>query len=117
MNRELSEGNIECLRFFEFKSPAILYDDSLSYKESSLQDSSLKFNDKCELSLPNTKNIGMSEKKISKKRFAKKENFDILKIDTNLFSYELTFKTPRSTTKIVISVKVLRTMFYVIRYL
>ena len=56
MNRELSEGNIECLRFFEFKSPAILYDDSLSYKESSLQDSSLKFNDKCELSLPNTKN-------------------------------------------------------------
>ena len=30
----------------------------------------------------------MSEKKIFKKRFAKKEKFDILKIDTNLFSYE-----------------------------
>lgn len=31
----------------------------------------------------------MSEKKIFKKQFAKKEKFDILKIDTNLFSYEL----------------------------
>ena len=88
--RKLNAGNIECLQFFEIKFPAIIYDDSLCYKESPLQNSSQIFDDKSELFLPNTDYCTyMSEKKIFKKRFAKKEKFDILKIDTNLFSYEL----------------------------
>ena len=46
--------------------------------------------DKSELSLPKTDYcMYMSEKKIFKKRFAKKKKFEVLKINTNLFSYEL----------------------------
>lgn len=90
MRKELNEDNIGCLRFFELKFPAIIYNDSLSYKESPSQDSILKLDNKSELSLPTTDYcMDMFENKIFKKRFAKKENFDILKIDTNLFSYEL----------------------------
>ena len=85
MSKELSEGNIGCLRFFELKFPAIIYNDSLSYKEIPSQDSLHKSDYKSELSLPTTDYCRvMSEKKFFKKRFAKKEKFYILKIDTNL---------------------------------
>ena len=88
--RKLNAGNIESLQFVETKFPTIIYDDSLCYKESPLQNSSQIFDDKSELFLPNTDYCTyMSEKKIFKKRFAKNEKFEILKIDTNLFSYEL----------------------------
>ena len=90
MRKEINEGNIGCLRFFELKFPAIIYNDSLNYKESPSQDSLLKLDNKSELSLPTTDYCkDVSDKKFFKKRFAKKEKFDILKIDTNLFSYEL----------------------------
>ena len=69
--------------------PAILYNNSLSLKESSLRDVSQILDDKSELSLPKTDYcMYMSEKKIFKKRFAKKMKFEVLKADTNLFSYE-----------------------------
>ena len=48
-----------------------------------------KFDDNCELSLPEFYYyMVMSEKKVFKRRFAKNEKFDIMKIDTNLISYE-----------------------------
>ena len=116
--RKLNAGNIECLRLFEIKFPAIKYDDSLCYKESPLQNSSQIFDDTSELSLPNTDYcMYMSEKKIFKKRFAKKMKFEVLKIDTNLFSYYLTLKTLKSTTNVVILVKIPQTFLYAIHHL
>ena len=90
MSKELSEGNIGCLRFFELKFPAIIYNDSLNYKERPSQDSCYKSNYKSELSFPITYYCKvMSEKKIFKKRFTKKEEFGILKDDKIVLSYKL----------------------------
>ena len=55
--------------------PAILYNNSLSLKESSLRDVSQILDDKSELSLPKTDCcMFMSENKIFSKRFLKRKN-------------------------------------------
>ncbi|GKC24674.1 hypothetical protein Tco_1026824 [Tanacetum coccineum] len=79
-------GDINYLRFFETKFPAIVYDDALSSQHID------KANWKNKTSLfehDDEKYNIKSKRKALKKRFSKKEKFNILSIDEDLFSYDI----------------------------
>ncbi|GJV48619.1 hypothetical protein Tco_1438831 [Tanacetum coccineum] len=79
-------GDINYLRFFETKFPAIVYDDALSSQHVD------EVNWKNETSLSeydDGKYNAISERKAIKKRFSKKEKFNILSIDKDQFSYDI----------------------------
>ena len=60
----------------------------------------------------------MSEKKFFKKQFAKKENFDLLKIDINIFSFELpNVENTEISYESCNLVKIPHILFYVIHHL
>ncbi|GJX50326.1 hypothetical protein Tco_0277171 [Tanacetum coccineum] len=78
--------DINYLRFFETKFPAIVYDDALSSQHID------KANWKNKTSLfehDDEKYNIKSKRKALKKRFSKKEKFNILSIDEDLFSYDI----------------------------
>ncbi|GJU46633.1 hypothetical protein Tco_1203899 [Tanacetum coccineum] len=80
--------DINYLRFFETKFPAIVYDDALSSQHVD------KVNWKNETSLSgheDEKYNVISKRKVLKKQFSKKEKFNILSIDEDLFSYDIFF--------------------------
>ncbi|GJX30102.1 hypothetical protein Tco_0238181 [Tanacetum coccineum] len=94
----LDIGDINYLRFFETKFLAIVYDDALK--------SDLEFSSKPTLSSQHVDEIDwknktslseydneeynvISKRKAKKKRFSKKEKFNILSIDKDLFSYDI----------------------------
>ncbi|GJV58878.1 hypothetical protein Tco_1464978 [Tanacetum coccineum] len=79
-------GDINYLIFFETKFPAIVYDDALSSQHID------KANWKNKTSLfehDDEKYNIISKRKALKKRFSKKEKFNILSIDEDLFSYDI----------------------------
>ncbi|GJT13178.1 hypothetical protein Tco_0860220 [Tanacetum coccineum] len=79
-------GDINYLRYFERKFLAIVYDDALSSQHVD------EVNWKNETSLSeydDGKYNTISESKALKKRFSKKEKFNILSIDKDLFSYDI----------------------------
>ncbi|GKB79972.1 hypothetical protein Tco_0946867 [Tanacetum coccineum] len=90
--------DINYLRFFETKFPAIVYDDAL---KSELEFSSeptlssqhvdkVNWKNKTSLSEYDDEEYNViSKRKDLKKRFSKKEKFNILSIDKDLFSYDI----------------------------
>ncbi|GJW65162.1 hypothetical protein Tco_0117046, partial [Tanacetum coccineum] len=92
----LDIGDINYLRFFETKFPAIVYDDALRLDFSSEPTLSsqhvdeVNWKNKTSLSKYDDEKYNViSKRKALKKRFSKKENFNILSIDKDLFSYDI----------------------------
>ncbi|GJT79739.1 hypothetical protein Tco_0917624 [Tanacetum coccineum] len=90
--------DISYLRFFETKFPAIVYDDALKVESDFSSKPVLNFelinnvNLENKTSLPKCdydEHYFLSERKALKKQFSKKEKFNILNIDEDLFSYEI----------------------------
>ncbi|GJW59831.1 hypothetical protein Tco_0109166 [Tanacetum coccineum] len=95
---KLHIGDINYLRFFETKFSAVVYDDALKLKLdfsseptlSSHHVNEVNWRNKTSLSeYDNGKYNVISERKALNKRFSKKENFNILSIDKDLFSYDI----------------------------
>ncbi|GKA93945.1 hypothetical protein Tco_0815931 [Tanacetum coccineum] len=89
----LEDVDADVLRFFEIKFSAIVYNDTLKLKSDLSSEPSLNYdiNLKSETSLLECnfeKCNFKAERKSLKKRFSKKEKFDILNIGENLFSYD-----------------------------
>ncbi|GKB74585.1 hypothetical protein Tco_0935997 [Tanacetum coccineum] len=90
--------DINYLRLFETKFPAIVYNDALKSESEFSAEPTLsshhvnKVNWKNETSLPECdyeEYNFISERKALKKRFSKKEKFNILNIEKDLFCYEI----------------------------
>nr|GEX04942.1 hypothetical protein [Tanacetum cinerariifolium] len=82
--------DINVLRFFETKFPAIAYNDNLELKHISLSSGDIKrVNFENITPLPKS-DYGFKKERIAlKNRFSKKEKFNILNIAEDLFSYEV----------------------------
>ncbi|GJT26155.1 retrovirus-related pol polyprotein from transposon TNT 1-94 [Tanacetum coccineum] len=77
-------GDIDYLRFFETKFPAIIYDDALSSQHVD----EVNWNNETSLSKYCDENV-ISKRKALNKRLSKKEKFNILNIDIDLYSYDI----------------------------
>ncbi|GJY23671.1 hypothetical protein Tco_0397329 [Tanacetum coccineum] len=94
--------DITYLKIFETKFPAIVYDDALS-SEPTLSSQHVDIvNWKNETSLfeyDNEKYNVISERKALKKRSSKKEKFNILSINNDLFSYDIFYVNDLKSNK------------------
>ncbi|GKB04973.1 hypothetical protein Tco_0833168 [Tanacetum coccineum] len=92
----LDDVDIEILRFFEPKFPAIIYNDALKLKTDLSFDPTFNHDIYLE-NVPSSPEYiykdheSKAERKALRKRFSKKENFNVLNIFEDLFSCEIPF--------------------------
>ncbi|GJU71728.1 hypothetical protein Tco_1263133 [Tanacetum coccineum] len=90
----LEDVDINILRFFESKFPAIVYNDALKLESNFPSESELKTETNLDIMTSSPEfnyetYTSKAERKTFKKRFSKKEKFNLLEIAEDLFSYEI----------------------------